>query len=98
MDKNVCCRVDGWGAEITEITKTGRIKTGYYSNKSVYDIFELFPEIEGADTVHTNGSGSLIFKGDIIIKFQTESDAEKVLNAFKHLKTLCTPEVDPFGN
>ncbi len=33
-----------------------------------------------------------------IAEFDTRGDAEKVFNAFKHLKTLCTPEADPFGN
>jgi hypothetical protein len=33
-----------------------------------------------------------------VLTFKTPSDAEKVCNAFKHLKTLCTPEADPFGN
>ena len=33
-----------------------------------------------------------------IAEFHTRGDAEKVFKAFKHLKTLCTPEADPFGN
>lgn len=98
MDKNACCRDYRWGDAIIGITKTGRITTGTGSSKKVYDIFELFPEIEGKGGMELGSGGSLWFNHDIVTCFQTASDAEKVLKAFKHLKTLCTPEVDPFGN
>ncbi len=97
MDKTACCRDYRWGESIKGITKTGRITTGEGLSKKVYDIFELFPEIEGKSGMYSS-SGTLYFKNDIVTCFQTASDAEKVLKALKHLKTLCTPEVDPFGN
>lgn len=98
-DKLECCRDPDWYREIKDITKTGRItiiRSGF--KETVYDIFELFPDIEGADSMHKGTNGSLWFKGEVVMCFQTELDAVKVLKAFKHLKTLCEKEKDPFDN
>ena len=93
-----CCVHDDFQGNFLSVTINGRITF----EKRTFDIFEWFPD-EGdglsADyTSYMNLANGIYYKNNFVTIFDSVSDAKKVFNAFKHLKTLCTPEVDPFGN
>jgi hypothetical protein len=98
QDKFECCVDDDFNGNFLSVSIEGRITF----EKRTYDIFEWFPnEGEGLKFKPFSSQSSengIVFQNHYVATFDSASDAEKVFNAFKHLKTLCTPEVDPFGN
>ncbi len=97
-DKMECCRDRSFYRAIESVGKDGKMRVVIGSNGArTFDLFELFPDDTTSRAMqHGSSPNSIWYGGELIFLFETEADGKRMLNALKHLKTVCERPKDPF--
>ena len=97
-EKMECCRDKSFYRAVESVTKDGKMKVTIGSDGvRTFDLFELFPDdTTRQGMAHGSSPHSIWYNHELIFLFETEADGKRMLNALRHLKTICVKPKDVF--